>query len=171
MVNGVRHCRSTETGNRKRAEAVERDFKDELRLKQSAPKLAPEMTFGELSAKFLASSSFKPYHFDRLKFLLPFFEQLALKEIGKNVASDYQAYRHKARKLNSTINRDLEVLRHMLFWAVDEGVLLRNANGTIGARALDRSPTLMGLCRWFLSGAIEDARVAIHCTMTAVSSL
>lgn len=40
----------------------------------------------------------------------------------------YRAYRHRLRKKlsDTTINRDLEVLRHLLFWAVDEGILLSN---------------------------------------------
>ena len=43
------------------------------------------------------------------------------------MAVDYRKRRHAAKTVtDTTINRDLEALRHILFWAVDEGLLTAN---------------------------------------------
>jgi len=56
-IDGIRHAKSTGTSNRRNAEAVEQRFKEELNLKrQGVSQLAPEMTFGELAARFLAEA-------------------------------------------------------------------------------------------------------------------
>ncbi len=40
---------------------------------------------------------------------------------------DYRRSRHAEKTVtDTTINRDLEALRHILFWAADEGFLLAN---------------------------------------------
>lgn len=127
-VDGVRHARSTGTSYRKQAEAVEQQFKQELNLKQhQLPQLDPQMTFGALAARFLADGVPKPYHLDRLKLLLPYFGDTPIGRITKNLVRQYRQDRHRRRKLTeTTINRDLECLRHILFWAVDEGLLTIN---------------------------------------------
>jgi len=128
-VDGIRHANSTGTGNRRTAERIDQRFKEELnlaRLGVKEPK--PEMTFGELAARFLADGSPRPYHIDRLKLLLPYWGKTEIGRITKAGAREYRAHRHKTKKnlSDTTINRDLEALRHMLFWAVDEGILLAN---------------------------------------------
>lgn len=127
-VDGVRHAKSTGTGYRKQAEAVEQQFKQELNLKQhQLPQLDPQMTFGALAARFLADGVPKPYHLDRLKLLLPYFGDTPIGRITKNLVRQYRQARHRQRKLTeTTINRDLECLRHIMFWAVDEGLLTIN---------------------------------------------
>lgn len=127
-IDGVRHAKSTGTANRRQAEQIEQRFKDELNLKrQGMSQLAPETTFGALAARFLAEGQPKPYHVDRLKVLLPYFAETPIGQITKNLAIGYRKYRHAEKQLtDTTVNRDLEALRSILFWAVDEGLLSAN---------------------------------------------
>jgi integrase len=85
------------------------------------------MSFGELAARFLANAGPKLWHLDRLKVLLPFFAEILIGQMRKNLAREYRQWRHRQKALTeTTVNRDLECLRHILFWAVDEGLLLTN---------------------------------------------
>jgi integrase len=125
---GVRHSKSTKTSNRRLAEEVDRKHKHELVfVRQQAPQLKPEMTVEELVTQFLAHAGPKPWHLDRLEVLLPFFGKYKIGQITKNLAREYRQWRHHAKPLTeTTVNRDLECLRHILFWAVDEGLLITN---------------------------------------------
>lgn len=127
-IDGVRHAKSTGTGNRKLAEQIDQRFKEELNLARlGIAQPQPEMPFGVLAARFLAEGNPKPYHLDRLKVLLPYWSETAIGRITRAAARDYRAARHAAKSISdTTVNRDLEALRHMLFWAVDEGLLLTN---------------------------------------------
>ena len=86
------------------------------------------MTFGELAAQFIASGTVRPHHIYHLKFLLPFFcghsgaavHQIACREFRR------RARMHNPSIKDATINRDLSVLRHILYWAVDEQLLAAN---------------------------------------------
>jgi len=127
-INGVRSLKSTGTSNRRQAERIDDRYREEANLKRhglGSPE--PNMTFGELAARFLAEGSPKPYHIDRLKVLLPFWSDIPIGQITKNRTREYRATRHEEKQLtDTTVNRDLECLRHILFWAVDEGFLLAN---------------------------------------------
>lgn len=127
-LKGVRHCKSTGTGNRRQADLCELEFKKELQEKSLRPAgFNPEMTFGELSARFLASATVRKHHPDRLKMLLPYFSDMPICGITRSVAQEFRKERHRQKKISeTTINRDIEVLRHILFWALDEGILLTN---------------------------------------------
>ncbi len=127
-INGIRHHKSTGTPNRRKAELIEQQFKEELNLRRHHLKeLEPNLTFGELAARFLANGDAKAWHLDRLKVLLPYFADIPISHISKSTAREYRKYRHKQRKLSeTTVNRDLEALRHLLYWALDEGVILAN---------------------------------------------
>jgi integrase len=127
-VRGVRYGKSTKTSNRRLAEEVDREHKHELTfVREQAPQLKPDMRFEELVARFLANAGPKAWHLDRLKMLLPFFADYPIGHMKKNLAREYRQWRHRQKKLtDTTINRDLECLRHILFWAVDEGLLLVN---------------------------------------------
>ena len=127
-VKGVRYGKSTKTSNRRLAEEVDRNHKHELTFVcEQAPQLKPEMTFEELAAHFLANVSPKVWHLERFKAILPYFGEYQIGQITKNLARKYRKDRHEQKKLtDTTINRDLECLRHVLFWAVDEGLLLTN---------------------------------------------
>ena len=124
-MDGVRYRKATGTSNRRLAEQIDRKFKDELIAQRNQiSSFKPGMTFGELVAQFVASGSAKAWHLDRLKPLLPYFADNAIGHIGRGHARQYRLERHRQTKLtDTTINRDLECLRHLLFWAVDEGIL------------------------------------------------
>ena len=126
-VDGVRHAKSTGTSTKKQAEVIDQKHKDDLNLKrQMVPQLNLETSFGELSSRFLASGA-KAWHLDRLKVLLPYFADVPIGRITKSIVKDYRRYRHSLKALTeSTINRDIQCLRHFLFWAVDEGILPQN---------------------------------------------
>jgi integrase len=126
-MDGVRHHKSTGTPNRRRAELIEQRFKEELNLRRHhLTEVEPNLAFGELAARFLANGA-KAWHIDRLKVLLPYFGEMPISRISKSVARDYRQCRHREKRLtDTTVNRDLECLRHILFWAVDEGLLLAN---------------------------------------------
>jgi integrase len=104
------------------------EFKRELLEAEQRPKaLDPGLTFTELASRFLADGDAKPFHVDRLKLLLPYFGKTSIGEIRKPAVRDYRRARHAQKKLSdTTINRDLEVLRHILYFAVDEGLLTTN---------------------------------------------
>ena len=127
-VDGVRHLKSTGTTNRREAETIEREFREELnRRRHQIREASPEMTFANLAARFLADGSPRPYHLDRLKVLLPHFGHWPIGTISKPAVREYRTLRHKEKQLTeTTLNRDIEVLRHLLYWAVDEGFLVAN---------------------------------------------
>jgi len=78
-VDGVRHLRSLETTNRRKAETREEAIKDELRARHfQLPELRPEMTFDELYTRFLAEGGVRPHHIERAKHFLPFFGDLSI---------------------------------------------------------------------------------------------
>lgn len=145
-VDGVRHAKSTGSSNRRIAERIDQGFKEELNLAHmgiAEPK--PEMKFSELAARFLADGSPRPYHIDRLKLLLPYWGETEIGRITKAAARAYRTYRHKEKKKlsDTTVNRDLEALRHMLFWAVDEGLLLANPLSRLPMIRERRTPRVM----------------------------
>jgi integrase len=127
-VDGVRHLKSTGTTNRREAETIEREFREELnRRRHQIRQASPDMTFADLAARFLADGSPRPYHLDRLKVLLPHFGECPIGRISKPLVRDYREERHEEKRLSeTTLNRDVEVLRHLLYWAVDEGFLTTN---------------------------------------------
>ena len=127
-VDGIRYSQSTGTGNLRQATLIEQRFREELNLKRhQIIQPAPQMTFGELTARFLAEGDRKEWHVDRLKLLLPYWSETPIGRIHKAMTADYRKRRHAAKEVtDTTINRDLEALRHILFWAVDEGLLATN---------------------------------------------
>jgi integrase len=126
--DGRRYSQSTGTGNLRQAMQIERRFRDELNLKRhQIAEPRPQMTFGELAAIFLAEGDRKNWHVDRLKLLLPHWSETPIGRIHKAMAVEYRKRRHASKTVtDTTINRDLEALRHILLWAVDEGLLTAN---------------------------------------------
>jgi integrase len=127
-MNGIRHAKSTGTANLRQATMIDQRFREELNLRRNQIiEPTPNMTFGELALRFLADGDHKAWHVDRLKVLLPYWSKVSIGRIHKSMVVDYRRQRHAAKRLtDTTINRDLEALRHILFWAVDEGLLLTN---------------------------------------------
>lgn len=129
MVDGVRYRKSTGTANKRLAEKIDRKHEEELlakRFQVEEQNFNPEMKFAELATRFLASSP-KAWHLERLKIILPYFSGMEIGCISKGVVQRYRAHRHSQRKLTeTTVNRDIESLRHILYWAVDEGIIAQN---------------------------------------------
>ena len=130
-IDGVRHHKSTGTSNRRKAETIERQFSDELNdARQRLPQLKPTMTFGELTALFIGSGMGKPHSLDRLKHLLPFFADMPILLINTSAIRKYRQERNREKTLTAaTVNRDLSVLRRVLYWGVEEGYLSSNPVG------------------------------------------
>jgi integrase len=138
MIDGERKLRSLGTSNRREAERREQTLRDEDDARKFArPELRPEMKVGELYAHFLTTGDVKPHHKDRAKHLLPYFGETRLGDLTKNDVTRYREYRHAGYRANqkaehpkplsdATVNRDVAVLRHLLFWAVDEGYIPHN---------------------------------------------
>jgi integrase len=141
-VDGVRHLKSTGTTNRREAETIERDFREELnRRRHQVREASPDMTFTDLAARFLADGSPRPYHLERLKVLLPHFGEYPIGNISKPSVREFRTARHKEKRLTeTTLNRDIEVLRHLLYWAVDEGFLAANPLARIRLPKQRRKP-------------------------------
>jgi len=127
-IEGVRHMKSTGTANRRLAGNIDGQFKEELNLRRhQMPQLNPEMTFGELFVRCLPNSRAKAWHVDRAKLLLPYFADIPIGRITKNMAWEYRIYRHKQKQVSdATINRDIGCLKHFLFMALEEGLLAAN---------------------------------------------
>jgi integrase len=127
-LDGKRHQASTNSSNRKQAEAIEQKLKAEAtaaRFQLVEPNR--DRQFDELAAKFLVSGAGTAYHIGRLKNLLPYFGDIDVRRITKNLTEDYRRVRHAERKLTeATLNRDIAVLRHILYWSVDERLILAN---------------------------------------------
>jgi len=136
-IDGVRHMRSLETANRRQAETLESRWKDELHTQRfQLPQFRPDMPFGELYAKFLVEGDVKPYHKQHAKKFLEWFAEIPIGRITRNDIARFRKLRHeehwrthsKAGKplSETTINRDIEVVRRVLYWAADEGFLPTN---------------------------------------------
>lgn len=127
--DGVRHQFSTGTGNRKDAQKIEDKRKQELNeARFQIVEYDPDITLGAIAARFIASGSAHAHHNYHLRFLLGFFSETPALRITKAMAEEF---RKKRKQFNpkikdATINRDLSVLRHLLFWAVDEQLLAAN---------------------------------------------
>ena len=128
-VDGIRHQFSTGTSNRRKAETIETKLKDEVNDQRfQIVQTDPHVTFGALAAQFVASGSVRPHHLYHLRFLLPFFTDFPALRITKSFADGFRQARHQHNPSikDATINRDLSVLRHVLYWAVDEQLLAAN---------------------------------------------
>ena len=130
-VDGIRHQYSTETSNRRQADAIEAKLKEEVNARRYKLVSAdPHMTLGALAARFIASGIAHPHHLYHLKFLLPFFADVPVLRLTKPMTEEFRRKR-KAQRIgtplkDATVNRDLSVLRHILYWAVDEQLLEAN---------------------------------------------
>jgi integrase len=132
-MNGFRRHKSTGTSNRRQAETILRQFHDELNeARHRLPQLKPEMSFGELTALFIGCGMGKPYSLERLKQLLPFFADIPLFNINSSAIRKYRQERNAQKQLTAaTVNRDLSVLRRVLYWGVEEGYIASNPLGRL----------------------------------------
>jgi len=128
-LNGIRRQHSTGTSNRRQAEAIEAKLKKEENDRRfQIVQADPDMRFKELAARFIASGSVRPHHLYHLKFLLPFFAEMPVLRVTKGLADDFRRYRRAGNRniKDATVNRDLSVLRHVLYWGVDQQLLVAN---------------------------------------------
>ena len=127
--DGIRHQFSTGTANKRQAETIEAKRKEEVNSQRfQIVEADPHMTFGGLAARFIASGSVRPHHIYHLKFLLPCFSDVLVLRLTKSFADEFRRARKNLNPSikDATINRDLSVLRHILYWAVDEQLLVQN---------------------------------------------
>ena len=156
--DGVRHAFSTGTGNRKDAQKIEDKRKQELNdARFQIAEYDPDITVGTIAARFIASGSAHAHHRYHLPFLLGFFSDTPALRVTKAMA---EAYRKKRKQFNpnikdATINRDLSVLRHILFWAVDEQLLVANPLARL------KMPPERRVRRQILSIAEEEALLSV----------
>lgn len=127
-MDGIRHAKSTGTANRRKAEIIARQFREELNdIRQRVPQRNPDVTVGELAARFIADGMAKPHALDRLNYLLPFFADIRICDLTPGTVRKYRQERHREKEIKeATVNRDLSVLRRVLYWAVEEGLLAAN---------------------------------------------
>jgi integrase len=114
--------------HRRLAEQVLQQLKNEATAQRYAlPTVDPSMTFGALAARFIANAGPKSHQLERLKNLLPFFADIPIGRITKPLLRDFRQRRMAKRPIvDATVNRDVAVLRHLLYWAVDEQLLEAN---------------------------------------------
>ena len=127
-MDGVRHAKTTGTANRRHAQTIGQAFEEELNLKRhQLPRLRPDMTVDELAALFIAEGLAKTYALERLDHVLPFFGSMRLAEIDKAAVRRFRKERHEASTIKvATANRDLSVLRRLLYFGVEEGYIAAN---------------------------------------------
>lgn len=134
-VGGVRRQISTGTSSRRQAELIEQKLKKEanLRRHQIVP-VNPNMTFETLTAYFIANAKPGAYALGRLAQLLSFFGNMPIGRINKALVQEYRNRRRTQypQLSDATLNRDCAVLKHVMYWAVDQGFL--------GANPLTRMP-------------------------------
>src|SRR5262249_49918191 len=126
---GIRHQYSTGTSNRRQAETIETKLKEAVNNRRfQVVQTDPNITFGAIAAYFTASGSIRPHHLYHLNFLLPYFGEIPAQRITKSMTEDFRKARraHNPAIKDATVNRDLSVLRHLLYWSVDEQLLESN---------------------------------------------
>jgi integrase len=127
-VDGVRRQESTGTTNRRKAETILQKLKDEANDRRfQIVKMDPNITFGEIATRFVGTGIARPHHLYHLKLLLPYFADYPVLQITKTVAAEYRKSRMRRKNIkDATVNRDLSVLRHLLYWALDENLIAAN---------------------------------------------
>lgn len=125
--DGIRYQQSTGTSSRKQAESIELKFKNEANARRhQLVEFDPHLTVAALAARFLADGQCRRHHIWHLKALLPFFGDVPVLRLNRNQAHEFRAWRKKQNVTDATVNRALSVLRHILFWAVDESIIQNN---------------------------------------------
>jgi integrase len=127
-IDGIRHQNPTGTANKRQAQAIEQKLKEEANAhRHQLVNFDPQLTVGAVAARFLADGQAKPHHIYQLKALLPFFGDLPVARLTRNLAREYRKWRKGQKPVtDSTVNRALSVLRHLLYWGVDESILPAN---------------------------------------------
>jgi hypothetical protein len=116
VIDGIRHQLPTGSSDRRQAERIERKLREEANLRRFDIITAdPNLTVGEVVAKYLTANEPNQFYEGRLKQLLPFFADIPVLRLTRNSASEYRQLRKKEAEVkDSTVNRDLACLRHIL---------------------------------------------------------
>jgi len=127
-LDGVRHQQSTGATSKRQAQEIESKFKQELiQRKHQLVQYDHTLTVAALIARFLADGDPKEHHLCHFKALLPFFGHLPVTRLNRNMAKEFRGWRKQQKTLtDATVNRSLSVLRHILYWAVDEQLIASN---------------------------------------------
>jgi integrase len=128
-IDGVRFQRSTGTGNKRQAQTIEQRFKEEANAERhQVVRFDRRLTVAAVVARFLADGQPRAHHRYQLTTLLPFFGDTEVKRLTRNTARDYREWRKQVKPAiaDATVNRALSVLRHILYWAVDESLIESN---------------------------------------------
>lgn len=121
-----RVVQSTGTSNRKDAQAIHDELKRRANAQRHGVVLTPKkLTFARLAATFLEKTGSRQYHSERLKALLPTFGSMPVSAITRALVDGYRTERRRDVSA-ATVNRDVAVLKHILYWALDEGWLAAN---------------------------------------------
>lgn len=121
-----RLVQSTGTSNRKDAEVIHDELKRRANAQRHGVILAPKkLTFAEVAATFLKQTGSHKYHVERLKALLPTFGPIPISAISRAFVDGYRTERRKGVSA-ATVNRDVAVMKHILYWALDEGWIAAN---------------------------------------------
>jgi integrase len=128
-VDGRRFQQSTGTGNRRQAETVEQKLKGEMNLRSfDIAVVDPAITVEAVAAQFIKHTSPGGFHVGRIRFLNVFFGTMPVRAVTRNTVAEYrQARRIEKPKLkDSSLNRDVGVLRRVLYWALEQGLITAN---------------------------------------------
>ncbi|MBI3411848.1 MAG: site-specific integrase [Planctomycetes bacterium] len=126
-IDGVRHQESTGTSNKHLAENIEHKLRTEASARRhQLVEYDLDLTVAALAARFLADGEVRPHHIWHLKALLPFFGDTLVVRLNRNMAREFRLWRKKQDVTDATVNRALSVLRHILFWALDETLIETN---------------------------------------------
>jgi integrase len=112
-------------------ERIWRKLRKELRLEQGQI-----LTFSDLADQYL-NQYVKSYNRDirvkksRLEVLKTFYAKERIESVGPRSVALFVASKRKEGVKNATINRYLAVLRHMMTWAVGQGILETSLMGKI----------------------------------------
>jgi integrase len=132
VLDGARHQQSLKTSNRRQAEAIEQKIREELINKRfRLPQVDLDITFGQLALKFLASPAATKYHQERIRQVLTALAETRVCDLTRGDLAAYRATRTGDGVTDATVNRDLSVLRRVINWAVDEGIIPQNPLGRI----------------------------------------
>jgi len=134
-VNGKRYQESTGTTNRRQAEEIERKIKDEKNLASfGIPTVDPTITFNALADEFKEKAKTSIFHAGRLVFLREFFGEMPVRMITRNTVLEYRQSRQGAKPelKDATLNRDVAVIRRILFWALEQGLIAQNPLVRVG---------------------------------------
>jgi integrase len=87
----------------------------------------PGITVAAVVARFMGEGEMKAHHGFQIKALLPFFGDIKVASLNRNVAVQYRLWRKQQKRVtDATVNRALSVIRRILYWAVDESLIPAN---------------------------------------------